>query len=994
MGRLENSFPRERERPRRSHSGRAARAVRTLLGLALSGTLLAAAFLPGNARAVPLRPDVLEKLRRDRTFLPAPSEMQAAGLNVPLEKFSRDFSAVPEGQVTHLRALVLLIEFPDLPADRVLRGAEYFRKLLFEGTRWQRKTLRSYYLENSYGKLDVTGEVFGWYVAPNSSSYYGSGNAGICAACYPRNARRLAEDAVELANSDVDFSLFDNDGADGVPSSGDDDGYVDAVFIVHSGPSFEETGNPDYILSHQWTTPEPVNVDGVSVYVYAMESERSRIGTFCHELGHVLGLPDLYDTDYDSYALDLWSLMGAGAWGDDGDTPSHLDAWSKTQLGFVEPFVPEKNMQDVVLAPVEDSPQVCKLWKNGRLGREYFLIENRQKNGFDAHLPASGLLIYHVDETVKNNNNQSRYMVALEQADGMYDLERRDPPGPFGADPGDPFPGWANQRNFTNFTVPNTFSNDVRDVEVRVTGISFSQGSASFNVTVETGPELVIKRLLTEDTGPGDTGDGDGNPDRGEIARFRCTLENIGLASGPLTATASCANIYTELLSDTVEYGPLAADEERTPEGAFIFEVDSSLAEDPYRIYFVLDFGDGFFFSRRETVVVAVGDSLGLADGFESGVGNWTHRGVNGIDDWHISSARTFSGDSSWHCGVQDSFVYSDDQDSFLRTPFFISGADARLSFYHWLDVENENSRLAWDGCVVEASSDNVHWDAIEPLGGYPYVVDMRADTDGAGRPCFSGRSKQWQHAEFDLGNYSGALWIRFRMMSDGETSGEGWYIDEVRVSTLDEPYSVAFESVVPYPQEVAISWRVTPRTSGYIGQGITLLRSVADAALSPSADLFEVIHLDTSRSSGVRSFVDTTVAPGAYYVYALSDLKATGESNWIEGPTVYVPHPIHSATLGPCSPNPYLPLQSVLQVSFEVPEGTRGPRSIRATVRVFDVAGRAVAVLHDSSVPSGPHLLTWDGTDSEGRLVASGVYIVSLETPEARYSRKVILLR
>jgi len=964
--------------------------LRFALCLALLTAFLVS-FSSNPASGVPPRPDVLEKLKQEGRTLPTASDMRAHGLNVPVEKFGVDLSGVPEGEVRELRVLVILVEFPDLPAQQALHGVGYYEDLLFGDDRWAERTMRNYYLENSYGKLDVVGEVFGWYTAPNSSFYYAAASAGICVPCYPRNARKLAEDAVELASADVDFSLFDNDGPDGVPASGDDDGYVDAIFIVHAGPSFEETGNPHYIMSHQWTTLEPVVVDGVNVYVYAMESEHSKIGTFCHEFGHILGLPDLYDTDYDSYALDLWSLMGAGAWLDEGETPSHLDAWCKTKLGFVEPAVPDSNADGLVLGAIEGYPHVYKLWKNGRPGREYFLLENRQNIGFDAHLPGNGLLIYHVDETRKNNNDQSRYMVGLEQADGMYDLERRNSPSGFGADAGDPFPGWANNSNFTNFSVPNSFNNEGRDVEVRVTDISLSGEWMSCNVTVETKPQLIVSRILTDDEG---TGDGDGNPDSGETARFSCVLKNIGLTSEELTARASCANAYTQLLSDTIRYGSLEQGEEHWPQDAFTFAIDSSLTEDPYRIYFIVDFSDAFFFSQRETLVVPVGDSLGIRDDFESGQGEWAHRKIENADDWHLSSVRTFSGDSTWHCGFEDAAAYSDYQDSFLRTPFFISGGEARLSFHQWLDVENENNRLAWDGCMVEVSRDNIHWEPIEPIGGYPYAIDMRVNTDGAERGCFSGRGRQWHEVEFDLSHYSGALWIRFRMITDGQVSGEGWYIDDVQVTTLDEPYGIAFESVVPSPEEVTISWLVSPRTSGYNGQGMTLLRSDEAKDYLVAAELYEVVYEDTSTLAGLHSFVDTTVIHGVYYTYALYDVRASGEPKLIQGPSVYVPHPIYSMRLTSCSPNPYVSPQEHLNVVFELPEGTSGPRTQQTKVMVVDVTGRIVAVLYDGPASSGPHAVTWDGTDSRGEKVASGVYVVHLETSGERSSKKVILLR
>jgi len=995
---MESTKTRGRKGDKRKNSMSAPNKVLTFICIATVSILLVVLILPAASHAVPLRPDILQKLKNERLPVPSGTQLATSGVDTPVDKFNqsllRRLLKGPARERTQLRALVLLVEFSDLPAEKMAHNDRYYERLLF-GEGGIEKSQRDYYLENSYGKLDVVGDVYGWYTLPNTYQYYGAGSYGLCSACYPRNARGLVEDAIRLANADVDFSLYDNDGPDGIPSSGDDDGYVDALFIVHSGPTYEETGIPDYIISHEWTLAVPFDVDGVRVYVYSMEAENSKLGAFCHEFAHVLGLPDLYDRDYDSYALDLWSLMGSGLWLRGGNSPSHLDAWSKVKLGFVEPEVLERNRSGVTLPPVETSPVIYKLWKNGIAGKEYFLLENRENIGFDFPLPGSGLLIYHVDETVRNNDNELRYMVALDQADGNFDLERRQFAKQFGADAGDPFPGWSHNTNFTGFTTPNSLSKDRQDVEVRVTDISLEDNLVRLDATVETGPEPIITRVLTDDA---ETGNGDGIPDAGETAKLYCEVRNIGLPSGNLTAVAACANIYVRLLSDSVKYDFLGQDESRLPKEGFVFQVDSSLTRDPYRVYFVIDITDGAFFDRRKSLVVGVGDSLGITDDFESGEGEWTHDGVQGIDDWNLSTRRAFSGTSSWHCGREDTSAYRGYQDSYVETPFFISGTGSLLTFYQWLDVENENSRLAWDGCLVEASTDNISWEPVEPLGGYPYRIDLTADTEGAGRGCFSGRSKRWDRVECDLSKYSGALWVRFRMISDGSVSGEGWYVDDVRVSTLNMPYSIAFENVRPSPGKVEVSWRVDAHLSLYTGRGMALVRTREQNPGTPGTLAaipdYEVIYWDTSRSIGLHSFVDTTVISGNYYFYLIRDVTANGEVDLITGPGVYVPHGIHSVSLASCWPNPYVPQRGKLGVAFEIPDGPEGSILKKTRVAVFDVTGRMIAVLLDDRVLSGSRFASWDGTDSEGNTVAAGIYIISLETAGVHFSRKLVVVR
>ncbi len=960
--------------------------------------LLLLGFSPA-ARAMPLRPDLVaeespsgvRELNEALSGAITPSVLEAAGVNTLPKEHRLTFERADGVRPANLRVLVILVEFPNLPAKNPLDPVTYYDSKLFGREPWNTKTLRSFYLANSYGKLELTGEVFGWYTLPNASYYYAAASAGVCDPCYPRNARQMAEDAIELARADVDFSEFDNDGPDGVPSSGDDDGFVDAIFVVHSGPTYEETGNVDYVVSHQWTTSAPVSVNGVYAYVYATVGESSPLGTFCHEMGHVLGLPDLYDRDYSSHALDLWSLMAAGGWLDEGRTPSNLDAYCKMKLGFAEPVVFEDNVDGVTLRQVEQYPDLVKLWKNGRPGKEYYLLENRQRTGFDYYLPSSGLLIYHVDETVPNNDSSPRYMVGLEQADGLFELEGRVPGEPYGADPGDPFPGWSYNRNFSIFTTPSSRSNDGVDVEVSVTSITDSGPLMGLDAGVERTMNPILTRVFTSDV---EGGDGDGNPDPGETAALYCEYENIGLPAQRLSATAYCGNTYVTGLTGTVSFDSLAAGESRLSEGWFTFQVDPGLDRDPYRAYFVLTLSDGLFFSKKDTIVVGIGDSLGVRDDFESGENGWTHGQYSTADDWHMTWTRTHGGTGSWRCGLPDSSAYSERQDSYLKTPFLISGGGSVLSFYQWLDMENANASAAWDGCVVEISRDNINWHRIAPVGGYPYVFDRRVGGENAGTGCFSGRAMNWERVEFDLADYTGALWVRFRMLTDGSVSGEGWYIDDVVLETSPEPYAVAFEGIVASPGRVEIDWSLEPQLSVYSGREIGLFKADLRSVIEGDYNLYQLIHADTSGVPGVRRFVDTEVEPGVYYGYALRDETYSGEVRWVAAPRQYVPHRITAPGVAACTPNPFRPASGSMAVALEIPDIDGLPASRSGRVMVCDVQGRLLKVLHEGQVLSGRSIIMWDGTNSDGEDLPSGIYIVVFEAGSTPSSQKVVLLR
>ena len=425
--------------------------------------LVAVSVLLGvqSVRSMPLRPDVVERLHREGRLEEAREMLR---LTLPPPEVPR-----PLDLPGSIKALVLLVDFDDVPADTIANSRAHFRDMLFGLD--HDNSMRDFYLWTSYGKLDITGDVFGWFRVPEPLSYYANDRRGM--GYYPRNTQKLIEDAVDAADPFVDFSGYDNDGPDGIPGSGDDDGFVDFLMVVHGGQGYEWTQNPAHIHSHAGTIIAR-GVDGVQVRSYATEPEDGKVGTFAHELGHLLGLPDLYDLTLNTYGLGAWSLMSYGSWGGgDGSRPVGLDAWSKVQLGFVDPVVIDTNIVAYRLPCVADSAHVIKLWSKGEQGPQYFLAENRRARSWDSWLSefGDGLLLYHVDERQKDNSSDSKHLVSLEQADGRFDLEQRRSWG-WGSDGGDPYPGTAGNRTFGWWTVPDNYSHEGKPTQVSLRNIS------------------------------------------------------------------------------------------------------------------------------------------------------------------------------------------------------------------------------------------------------------------------------------------------------------------------------------------------------------------------------------------------------------------------------------------------------------------------------------------------------------------------------------------
>ncbi len=382
----------------------------------------------------------------------------------------------------NFKVLALCVDFPDKPSSV---PAVKFDTLIFGN---QPGTVRDFYSEMSYGTLTIVTvnlpSSVGWKRLSNNYDYYVSNSYGLGA--YPNNTQKLCEELVDLVDPYVNFADYDNDG----------DGYVDGLLIVHPGRGAEFSGTTTDIWSHKWGIT-PRLKDGKYIGPYTVQPEYwntpgdMTIGVYAHETGHLFGLPDLYDVDGSSRGIGKWSLMSSGCWnGTLGSSPAYMDAWCRARIGLVTPSNVTKNASGVSIDQIETSPEVFRLWGDGGLGSEYFLIENRQKIGYDSYLPSSGLLIWHIDDSRGANNTEwypghtanGNYLVALVQADGMYQLEQNASNG----DNFDPYPGTGDKTVFSSATSPSSNSYAGEPTYVTVTNISPSAATmtADFKISI------------------------------------------------------------------------------------------------------------------------------------------------------------------------------------------------------------------------------------------------------------------------------------------------------------------------------------------------------------------------------------------------------------------------------------------------------------------------------------------------------------------------------
>jgi len=215
-------------------------------------------------------------------------------------------------------------------------------------------SVHDYFVENSYRTLSLTGQATGWYTTANAKASYG----------FSRGYGAYADCAYEAAQQ------ADAAGFDWAPYDTDHDGYVDHLFVMHSGVGAEESGDSDDIWTHSWdfvsagkeefvtSTDDPYNPGQmIKINNYSIVPESSYysggegidatlvgIGTLCHEFGHAFGLPDLYDTGGSGYGLGTASVMAMGSWGATAMMAATPPTWTpgrkSTRAGLPPPSSP------------------------------------------------------------------------------------------------------------------------------------------------------------------------------------------------------------------------------------------------------------------------------------------------------------------------------------------------------------------------------------------------------------------------------------------------------------------------------------------------------------------------------------------------------------------------------------------------------------------------------------------------------------------------------
>lgn len=328
------------------------------------------------------------------------------------------------------KGLIILVNFADASFDKSHTNALYKRIANEVNFNYQNfvGSMYDYFYAQSEGQFELTFDVVGPYEVSHDYSYYGA-NDSQGNDKYPA---KMVIEALKAANPDVNYADYDWDG----------DGEVDQVYVVYAGKGEADGGAATTIWPHEWQLSAAAyygdgsgaqTLDGVKIDTYACGAELNGttgaiagIGTMCHEFSHCLGYPDFYDTDYSGgQGMGSWDLMDGGSYNGDGYCPSGYTTYERWVAGWKTPIELLYSEKVTDMKALCDGGEGYVIYNQGNKN-EYFLLENRQRVGWDSEIPGEGLLILHVDYNASSwanntpNDDPSHQRMTWIAADNEY----------------------------------------------------------------------------------------------------------------------------------------------------------------------------------------------------------------------------------------------------------------------------------------------------------------------------------------------------------------------------------------------------------------------------------------------------------------------------------------------------------------------------------------------------------------------------------------------
>lgn len=356
------------------------------------------------------------------------------------------------------KGLVILVNFSDKKMAAGSTQAEFNNMMNQKGysKNGNGGSVHDYFLAQSYGQFSLTFDVVGPVTLSNKMSYYGGNDE------YGNDLRpgEMAAEACMAVKDMVNFADYDWDG----------DGEVEQVYIVYAGYGEASGAAANTIWPHEWELSSSdygrtLTIDGVTINTYACSSElygtsgtkMDGIGTTCHEFSHCLGLPDLYDTAGNgNFGMDSWSVMDYGSYNGDGYVPCGYTSYERMFAGWVQPTVLDRGQKIADMQPIASAPEAYIIYNDANRN-EYYLLENRQLEGWDREGYGHGLLILHVDYDASAwyyntvNNTSSHQRLTIVPADNQFMSGEYATAADLA---GDPWPGTKKNTSLTDTSRP------------------------------------------------------------------------------------------------------------------------------------------------------------------------------------------------------------------------------------------------------------------------------------------------------------------------------------------------------------------------------------------------------------------------------------------------------------------------------------------------------------------------------------------------------------
>ncbi|MBI2119600.1 MAG: M6 family metalloprotease domain-containing protein [Elusimicrobia bacterium] len=417
--------------------------------LVLSSSL----FLSHFSLAVP-PPDWLPKSKQPTCHTNTKAQMERINFQ---KRFAPNLA--PPISATTYKLAVIRVDFPDKSMSRTKAWTESAFS-----------SFRDFYLENSFNLLSVDVTVTGGGTGSEGAfrllknhSYYAKG--------IDSKYEELVLDAIATATANgFNFSSYDH------------------VMLYHAGEGSETSSLPNSLIWSVYFSSigdgpkaSGKTFPGITVVPEKEVGSVDPLGVVCHEYGHQLGLPDLYNTSTGGNSVGKWSLMDGGSYlgTPQGAKPAHLDAWSKLFLGFSNPQT---------ISYTEETSKTISQAQTSRAGfvrlpievsatggsNEYFLLEYRRTGGatYDTGLPAQGLLIWHIDDSIASDSAKlSNNTVNVDPSHKGVDLVEADSSDPStnNGDSGDP---WSDTSSDTVFKSPKANAYNATDSGIQVSNIT------------------------------------------------------------------------------------------------------------------------------------------------------------------------------------------------------------------------------------------------------------------------------------------------------------------------------------------------------------------------------------------------------------------------------------------------------------------------------------------------------------------------------------------